>query len=117
MLFSTIVVETGLKSLQSLDYRRCTGWAVGRAPKTYVKCSENNEKKRNKTPSSLNNEKKRNSFLSFPVNNYNFQILFQSKFIISFNLPLICFKFFGARLTAHPAFCSSSLPAQICLSA
>ena len=27
---------------------------------------------------------------------------FQSKFIFSFNLPLICFKFFGERLTAHP---------------
>ena len=26
---------------------------------------------------------------------------FQSKFIFSFNLPLICTKFFGAQLTAH----------------
>ena len=30
---------------------------------------------------------------------------FQSKFIFCFNLPLICFKFFGARLKAHPVYC------------
>ena len=33
---------------------------------------------------------------------------FQSKFIFSFNLPLICFKFFGARLTAHPVYIITS---------
>ena len=84
-------------NIKAIKYTvRSTGWALNRAPKTYVSCSGKQCKK---------------SGIKHPFFSLNVLVTitfrfgwFQSKFIFSFNLPLICFKFFGAQLTAHPVF-------------